>query len=101
MAKQLTLFKYSFATPRTRENTSGQQECLNETGCAQRNHSEASGQESQDSNAVCQQHLNSFCNTVYSKTFEGEMIRGFRDYAANRECCPLEYFVCKKPKNYM
>ena len=65
MAKQLILFKYSFATPRTRESTSGQQErqkSVNETGCAQRNHSEASGQESQDSNAVCQQHLNSFCD---------------------------------------
>ena len=63
VSKQLTLFKYSFATPRTRESTSGQQECqksVNETGCAQRNHSEASGQESQDSNAICQQLLDSF-----------------------------------------
>ena len=65
MAKQLILFKFSFATTRTREITSGQQECqksVNETGCAQRNHSEVSEQKSQDSNAVCQQHLNSFCD---------------------------------------
>ena len=31
--------------------------------------------------------------TIYGKTFKGENIRGFRDYAANCECFPLEYFV--------
>ena len=37
-------------------------------------------------------------NTIYDKTFEGGNIRGFHDYAANRECFPLKYFCAKTLK---
>ena len=36
-------------------------------------------------------------NITYDKTFEGGNIRDLRDYAANRECFPLEYFCVQKP----
>ena len=38
--------------------------------------------------------------TIYGKTFEGENIRGFHDYAANCGCFPLKYFVRNKLYNY-
>ena len=81
MAKELTLFKYTFATPKRRESTSEQQNRSNhqedaganstKTGCAvQRIQYElaqqVTRQESQDtedsnqSNAICQEHLISY-----------------------------------------
>ena len=93
MAKQLTLFKYSFATPRTRESTSGQQKrqkSVNETDCAQQNHTEASGQESQDSNSVCQQHLNSFYDTTAMTSSINRASDIPKDIATGPEQAPVQ-----------
>jgi len=78
MAKELTLFKYTFATPKRRESSNEQQNRSNrqedagtnstETGCAAQQiqyelAQQVTRQESQDtedsnqSNAICQEHI--------------------------------------------